>query len=263
MLFGIGMVLAGGCASRALVRIGTGDARALVVVAAMGLAAGASVDGVLEPARVALAAMSAIDLSAWGWRGQSLAEIASGLTGRLAPTTTGLAAGIALTVVSLASRPLWRSPRNVVAGLVIGLAVAGGFLVTGLAADEWARAPRPPVSLTFVRPAADVIDAVTVWAVPGHRAFAVASVVGVVVGAFLAGWAKGRLHWQGFVGWRDAALSLAGGLLMGIGGIAALGCTIGQGVTGLATLSLGAMIAVSGMIAGGFAGLRLLEQFRL
>jgi uncharacterized membrane protein YedE/YeeE len=89
--------------------------------------------------------------------------------------------------------------------------------------------------------------------------FGIALVGGVILGAFLAALATGSFHLQGFADKSDLQRNLIGALLMGFGGVMALGCTIGQGVTGLSTLAMGSFLALASIIAGGMAGMRILE----
>jgi hypothetical protein len=84
----------------------------------------------------------------------------------------------------------------------------------------------------------------------------VVTVFGVVAGAFLQAQLKREFRWEGFRSTQDTALHMAGAVCMGIGGVTALGCTVGQGLSGLSTLSLTSMIAVAGIAAGAVLGLR-------
>jgi hypothetical protein len=85
----------------------------------------------------------------------------------------------------------------------------------------------------------------------------VVAVGGVVLGSFIQSRLDNSFRWEGFHGTQDTALHLLGAVLMGVGGVTALGCTVGQGLSGLSTLSLTSIIAVAGILAGAVAGLRL------
>jgi uncharacterized membrane protein YedE/YeeE len=84
----------------------------------------------------------------------------------------------------------------------------------------------------------------------------VVSVLGVVAGSAAYALASGGFRWEGFRDTQDTALHLIGGALMGVGGVTAMGCTIGQGLSGLSTLSLGSFLALAGIVLGGVLGLR-------
>jgi uncharacterized protein len=86
--------------------------------------------------------------------------------------------------------------------------------------------------------------------------FGIVGVAGVVVGSAAAALAGGSFRWEGFAGTEDTANHIVGAALMGVGGVTALGCTVGQGLSGLSTLSLGSVIAVAGIVAGAVLALR-------
>ena len=88
------------------------------------------------------------------------------------------------------------------------------------------------------------------------------SVAGVIVGSAAVALASGRFRWEGFAGTSDLAHHLVGAVLMGVGGVTALGCTIGQGLTGLSTLSATSFTAVAGILAGAVLGNRY-QMWRL
>jgi hypothetical protein len=112
-------------------------------------------------------------------------------------------------------------------------------------------------SLTFVAPIAYTVDWLILYSdASRHLSIGVVSVAGVVLGSALAALAGGNFRWEGFAGTEDTANHLVGALLMGVGGVTALGCTVGQGLSGLSTLSVGSFIALAGIIGGALAGLR-------
>jgi uncharacterized membrane protein YedE/YeeE len=83
-----------------------------------------------------------------------------------------------------------------------------------------------------------------------HVSFGVASVIGVVLGSFAYAIATRQFRWEGFASMEDLRTQLFGAVLMGFGGVTAMGCTIGQGLSGVSTLALGSFIALAGIIAG-------------
>ncbi|MGE0858591.1 MAG: YeeE/YedE family protein [Gammaproteobacteria bacterium] len=261
LLFGIGMVFAGGCASRNLVRLGGGDVRAAVVLGVTGVFAYMTLGGVLAPLRAALESATRIEwLAAVDGSLPALLAAASGApqaTLRLAVIV--LVAG-GLLVYCFADPAFRRAQRQLWGGVGVGLCVVAAWALTGLAYDEFADLPVPPQALSFVRPAGDTLEYLqrfTAAAVPG---FGVATVLGVVLGAAAMALATGRFRLAGFADSADTLRNLAGGALMGIGGVTAMGCSIGQSVSGLSTLALGSFLAAPALIAGGFIGLALLER---
>jgi uncharacterized protein len=259
LLFGIGMVFAGGCTSRNLVRLGAGDLRALVVLLVVGIVAYMSLGGILAPVRAWLEGHTAVGLDG----SQSAAALLAAASGANENTlrwilTAGL--GLGLLAYCFASADFRASPRHYVGGIGIGLCVVVGWALTGVAYDEFAASPRAPISLTYVRPTGDALEYLerfTAAPVPG---FGVASVFGALTGALFGALVTGRFKLTGFADSGDTLRNLAGGALMGLGGILALGCTIGQGVTGVATLAVGSILSLVAIVGGGVIGMRWMER---
>lgn len=260
-LFGIGMVFAGGCASRNLVRLGSGDLRSAVVLLVMGMFAYMTVGGILGPLRAALENHTALALSdGTSQSAVSLLAAATGMSDRiLTGAVTALLAG-GLLIYCFASHDFRTSPRHIVGGLGVGLCVVAGWALTGLAFDEFADLPVNPQSLTYVRPTGDTMEYLERYTANPIPGFGVATVFGALAGALSAALLSGKFRVMGFADSGDTLRNLAGGALMGIGGVTALGCTIGQSVTGVSTLAVGSMLTAAALIAGGLLGLRLLEQ---
>lgn len=263
-LFGWGMVFAGGCASRNLARAGGGDLRSLVVLLVVGLFAYMTIGGLLGPIRAELSDRTAITLSAIG--STSIGDILAYLTGlsagdaRMVATT--VIAGIAL-IYCFVDPAFRSSPIHIFAGLGIGLCAVAGWALTGLAYDDMAAQTLAPVSLTFVRPTGDTLEWLqrfTAGPIPG---FGVTTTLGALLGAFVAAVSAGRFKLTTFAGPTDTVRNLFGAALMGIGGVMALGCTIGQGVTGVSTLAIGSFLSLAAIITGGMFGIRRMEAILL
>ncbi|MGC2179413.1 MAG: YeeE/YedE thiosulfate transporter family protein, partial [Bradyrhizobium sp.] len=110
-------------------------------------------------------------------------------------------------------------------------------------------------SLTFIAPVADTVQYVML-STGLTLNFGIAMVAGVVAGSLLAALATRRFHLEGYTSPRHMLRSIAGAALMGSGGTMALGCSIGQGLTGISTLALSSFVAVAGILLGTAAGLR-------
>ena len=261
LMFGFGMVLAGGCASRNLVRAGGGDVRSVVILLVLGLFAYMSLGGILGPLRDALQQATAVNL------GNSASPSAGALLASLTGMNSGVAGALMAVLVAtvllgicFSDKNFRGSAPNIFSGIGIGLCVVAGWALTGLAYDEFAAAPNNPMSLSYVRPTGDTLEYLerfTAGMVPG---FGVATVIGAFAGAMLAAIASGRFRITGFADSSDTLRGLTGGALMGTGGIVALGCTIGQAVTGISTLALGSFLAFAAIVAGGIAGIKYLER---
>jgi uncharacterized protein len=261
LIFGIGMVLAGGCPSRNLARTGGGDLRALLTLVVLGLVAFMTIAGVLAPARAALEGATGIVLTAAPTQG--LGDLLSAYVG-IARGWAKLAAAAMIAAAALAycfaDAKFRRSPLHILSGIAVGLTVVAGWALTGLAYDDMMARPTPPVSLTYIRPVGDTLQWLALYTATPMPGFGVASVFGALLGAFAAALAMGRFQLATFAGTGDTLRNLLGAALMGVGGVMALGCTVGQSVTGVSTLALGSFVTFAAIVAGGFLGLRLLER---
>jgi uncharacterized membrane protein YedE/YeeE len=261
LIFGFGMVFTGGCPSRNLARAGAGDLRSLLTLVVLGLFAYMAIRGIFAPARAALDQATSLTIGA---SNQSLGGALARPTGLGASTaallvTAIVAAGAAL--YCFANARFRASPVHIMSGLAVGLIIVAGWAITGLAYDEMATRPSPPISLTYVRPAGDALQWLVLFTADPMPGFGTASVFGALAGACAAALAMGRFRITTFSDTSDTLRTLMGAALMGIGGVMALGCTIGQAVTGVSTLSIGSFLTFPAIVAGGFCGLRVLERW--
>ena len=271
-MFGFGMVLASGCGSKTLVRLGGGSLKAAVVFVMLAIGAFATMHGIVAAPRVY--GLDRVALQLGGTQDLPSLLTRHGL-GSIAlwRGVFGLGGGALLAAWSLARRDA-RSARNLLGGIGVGALVVALWWVCGhlgyIAEDPDTLLP------TFLGTAGNHIESFTFVAPLGNTLFwllmysdasnvlniGIVSVFGVVAGAALHAAASGRFRWEGFSGARDTADHIIGGLLMGIGGVTALGCTIGQGITGVSTLSPGSVLALAGIIGGGVLGVRV-QAWRL
>lgn len=262
-VFGIGMVLAGGCASRNIVRSGAGDLRALVLLLVIASFAAATISGVFGQLRVRLSTATAIDLQSFGIASQRLSDMTAPLS--TAPDTTlrlTLASVVTLAVLAYVSsdRTFRTSPRHIVSGLVVGLAVTAAWALTGLVRDEFADRLIPIEALSYVAPLGAAVDWFKRSTAVGLPGLGAASVFGTLLGSFVAAKLSGTFRLQTFANVDDTLRHLGGAALMGIGGVFALGCTIGQGVSGLSTLSFGSILSVAAICAGAVTTLKIMAR---
>ncbi len=265
-LFGFGMVLASGCGSKTLVRIGAGNLKSLVVFVVLGVSAFATLKGVTAVARVATVDSVAVTFAG----GQDLPSLLAASTG-IAKTTLAAALGLAIGGALIAwalAKAEGRSADNLLAGLGVGAIIAAAWWVSGrfghLAEDPntlqeafVATNSQRMESLSFVAPVAYTLDWLMFFSDQSKLlTIGIVSVAGVVVGSGAYALATRGFRWEGFRDAGDTANHLVGALLMGIGGVTALGCTIGQGLSGLSTLSLTSFVAVAAILAGAVAALR-------
>ena len=251
LLFGYGMVLSNGCGSRALVLLGRGNLRSFVVVTVLAIAAQMTLKGLIAPARIALVQASQTTVSV-----NSLPSLLARLGPTEALSRTLAAAVLVLVLILFAfAHPMFRrSPGQIAAGIIVGLLVASGWFVTGyLGADDFN--PVPVTSLTFIAPIADSLQ-YAMLSTGLTLNFGIATVAGVFAGSLVTALATGRFKLEGYSSPRHMLRSSSGAALMGIGGVMAFGCSIGQGLTGVSTLALGSFVALAGILLGTTAGLR-------
>lgn len=234
LLFGVGMVLTGGCGTRMLVLAAGGNLRSIVVFFVFGFVAYATIRGVLAPTR------------AW-----MMATMSVNLTKQTLPLFTG---GLVL-VAALAFIVWRRAPaKHLIAGALIGLLVPLGYWVTaGLGGDEFE--PTTVESINVTRGGGDALIYLLTWT--GSKInFGIAFVAGVLVGAFVVALAQRDLKLVGFEQPIDMARYALGGALMGVGGVLALGCTVGNGLTGIASLAPTSFIALPAMVVASAATMK-------
>ena len=271
LTFGFGMALASGCGSRTLVRLGEGSLKALVVFLVMALASFMTIRGITGVVRsqtveqIYLTLPSRQDLTSL----LSLVFQAQTETVRLA-LTSGLVALMAWFVFFQKGPRL--AAQGVLTSTLVGACVAAGWLATGwlgfveehpntLESAYLVTNTRGPESLTFVAPLAYSLEILLYWSDRSQTmTFSIATVLGTILGAGIAAVVSKRFQWQGFASTEDLAHHLIGAMLMGIGGVVALGCTIGHGLSGLSLLALGSMVSVASILIGGWLGLRFLER---
>tara|TARA_R110001599_G_scaffold57602_2_gene158370 strand:- start:2406 stop:3506 length:1101 start_codon:yes stop_codon:yes gene_type:complete len=243
LLFGIGMVLAGGCVSRLLVLAASGNFRAVVTILVTGIAAYATLRGILALPRIELENLFASELTPAG-----LFEDNGNLAAVFA---AGIAAVAAAVVLTTRRHGL---ARAILPGVAIGLLVVLGWFITGVVGNDDFE-PTQLASLTFVAPVAESVQYLMIFTGDTVR-FSIAMVGGVLAGAFSSALLSGRFRFQGFVSEGSILRYLSGGVLMGFGGVTALGCTVGQGLSGLSTAAPSSVIALGAILAGGFATMK-------
>ena len=261
LMFGFGMVIACGCASRSLVNAGSGDLRALITVATIGICGYVAMRGVLAPARAWWSDATAVDLSGLGLSDSGLGALLAAASGLAPATARGIVAAVVaagLAALALRDPRFRRAHRYLFASTTLGLLIGAGWLVTGvLGADEFE--PQPLTSLRFVAPTGDALQYLMLYT-GSYVTFGIATVGGVLLGAFAAAVLSGTFELRAFEDLHDLRRYLAGGALMGVGGVLALGCTVGQGMSGVSTLAAGSFIATAAIVAGGVLGVHYLER---
>ena len=266
LLFGFGMVLASGCGSKTLVRVGGGSLKSLVVFFVLAVAAYATLRGITAVARVATVDTVALTLAS----GQDLPSVLATFTGASRSSLALLLGGVigGAFIAFAIAKPEGRSADVLLAGLGLGAVIVAVWWVSG----RMGHLAEHPVtledvflatntqrmeSLTFVAPIAYTVDWLILFSDTSKvLTIGIVSTVGVVVGSALVAVLSRSFRWEGFGGTEDTANHIVGALLMGVGGVTAMGCTIGQGLSGVSTLAIGSFVALAGIIGGAVLALR-------
>lgn len=271
--FGVGMTLASGCGNKTMVRIGSGNLKSLVVLVFFGLAALMTMKGVLGVFRLSVlqAPLFVIKLEA----GQSLpALLAATGAGGLKTMQLLVAGAVALAIAAFVFRDAeFRSHfDNKVAGLLIGLVVTAGWYVTGhlglaenpdtLELTYFGTNSHLAESMSFTGPTGYFLELLTYWSDTAKTvSFGIATLIGVAIGSFIYAMFSSSFRLEHFSSSEDMLRHIAGAVLMGFGGVTAAGCSIGQGLTGVSTLSVGSVLAFVSIIAGAAATMKI--QYRM
>lgn len=263
-LFGVGMTYGSGCGNKTMIRIGGGNLKSILVLIVAGIFAYLMTKtSFYEVLFHGWVTATSIDLSRFGLAGQDVGAVVAGSSG-VSLETTRLVAGLViaglLLIYIFKEKSFWKSFDNILGGLVVGGCVVAAWYVTaGPMGQQWQEAvewlDRPPInvapqSYTFINPMGETLA----WLMDPTNllliSFGVAALFGVILGSMF--WSivtKGfRLEW--FSSLRDVVNHSIGGMLMGIGGVLGMGCTIGQGVTGFSTLAFGSMLAFISIVFG-------------
>ena len=266
-LFGVGMTLGSGCGSKTLIRVGGGNLKSLVVFVFLGIAAYMTLRGLLGAFRVGFLERASVTLPT----GQDLPSILAAATGidkRMLTAVVGALIGGGLLALAYSSRSFRENFDYTLGGAVVGLVVVGGWYVSGVigyVAEDPNTLQEAFVatntgrmeSFSFVAPLAFTLEYFMLWTDKSEIiTYGIASVAGVIAGSAAYAIATRTFRWEGFRDAEDTANHIVGGLFMGFGGITALGCTIGQGITGFSTLALGSMLTFVAIVAGSAATMK-------
>ncbi|MCV2881467.1 YeeE/YedE family protein [Actibacterium sp. XHP0104] len=251
LVFGYGMALAGNCGYGALVRFGGGDLRALVVVVVMGIFGFVALAGPLANLRVFLFPQTDAAVP------MGMAELIHAQLG-IPPLAFATLVAAAFVVWALSYEPLRQSPVQIGWGVAAGLSVSLAFWGT-TALNQMTFGGVLVEGHSFTAP----LGRTLLWlmtSTSGGLSFAVGSVAGVLGGSFLGSGIRGHFRWEACEDPRELGRQVSGAALMGIGGVIALGCSLGQGVSGFATLAYSAPVTLGAIYIGAVFGLRRLIQ---
>jgi uncharacterized membrane protein YedE/YeeE len=248
LMFGAGMTLTRACASRMLVLSATGNLRAVLSGLVFAVVAQASLVGILSPLRLTISSWWTIE----GSMRDMLAYLRLGNAGGLAFGCIWLAAGAALAIRRKVSA------YSMLGSMGVGLMVSAAWWFNyqmSISSFEVA----PVHSLSFTAPSSDML--MYVLSPPGTKlTFDLGLIPGVVIGAFIAGAAGGELKLEGFHDGASMRRYIAGGCLMGFGGVLAGGCAVGAGMSGASVFALTAWIVLWSMWIGAAITDRIIDH---
>ncbi len=272
LLFGIGMTLGSGCGSKTLIRVGGGNLKSLVVLVFMAIAAYMTLRGLFGTLRVGVLEPVNVQLTT----GQDLPSLLArwlGAERRVTEIAATVAVSGALLGFVFAKREFLKLDY-LLGGIIVGLVIVGGWYVSGgighVAEDPatlqeaWVATNTGRMeSLSFVAPQAFLLELLMLWTDKSKIVtFGIASALGIVTGSAAYALASKRFRLESFRDAPDMIRHIVGGILMGFGGVVALGCTIGQGITGFSTLALGSILTFLAIVAGAAATMKY-EYWRM
>lgn len=281
LMFGIGMTLASGCGNKNLVRLGAGNFKALIVLIIIGVIAYFMVNPFPGSDK------TLYSLLFYPWMNptfislntpQDLGSLIAGTdNAAMARLVIGIVLGLGLVFIAFKSSDFRKDKDHALAGFVIGLAILGAWVATSVimvdadgdiislftyytdwdiyAFDDMGKpamgAPLNPQSYTFINPTGQTLGYLFVGkAASNFLTFGIVAAFGVILGSFLWALFSKGLRFEWFASFEDFYTHVIGAILMGFGGVLGMGCTIGQGITGVSTLALGSFLTVISIVIG-------------
>ena len=277
LMFGIGMVLASGCGNKTLVRVGSGNLKSLTVLLVAMIASYLMLwSPLFEKAFLPWLQPATVNLAQHGIPTQQAGDVISGLLGQASSKTNNLAVALmvaaGMLIFVFKSKDFRGSFDNMLGGAVVGLAVVAGWYLTGgplgqswkeyveMATDIPSRVQVQ--SYTFVSPLGDTLRYLLDPLKLSLVNFGVVALAGVITGSFIYAVATKNFSIEWFASAGDFVNHAVGGVLMGIGGVLSMGCTVGQAITGMSTLAIGSMLTFVAIVAGAAATMKL-QYWRL
>lgn len=260
LMFGFGMTLGSGCGSKSLIRAGTGNIKSMIVLVFLGLAAYMTLKGVFAPWRAN--GLDSVRFDVGAATSDLPALLMSTGVGASARLWLPLMVALALAAFIFADREFRSNTQYIVAGVIVGAVIVAGFYVSGhlgYLAEDPATLEEKFVatnsgrmeSYSFVAPAAYLLELLLLWTDQSRIVtFGVAGVLGVLAGSAAVALFTRTFRFENFASVEDVGNHVAGAMLMGFGGVTALGCTIGQGLSGISTLAVGSILTFASIVVG-------------
>jgi uncharacterized membrane protein YedE/YeeE len=246
-LFGIGMMLADGCSSRHIIKLAQGDSYSLVTIIFIGIFAYATTKGILSPIILPLTT------------NETLVEI-SALIPNFA-VNIFVIVGVLVVALYMLIQGKFSRLIQLYDGVIMGLLVAAAWYLTGVIGSEAMERSINLSALAFVYPTSNSINTVINYSVV-DVSHAVILIAGVFVGALTMSFFNRKYSFGCLANTKGSKLNarMIGGALMGIGGVLAIGCTVGQGLSGLSTLAFSSVLAISSIMLSGWLSAKVLQK---
>lgn len=281
LMFGVGMTLASGCGNKCLIRIGGGNLKSIMVFAIIAVIAYYMTNPFPNSDKTLFTVLFYDWLRPLAVTLQTKQDLGSVIAGSDKATSArliiGIVLGLGLAAFAFKSEDFRGNFDHILGGLVVGLAVLAAWYVTSnvmmsadgqtfslqnYVAEQWDMLAKPedvkpadsrplsPQSFTFINPMGQTFGYMSAGFKPIALTFGVMAVAGVILGSLLWSLLSRSFRIEWFAGFKDFANHFVGAVLMGFGGVLAMGCTIGQAVTGVSTLAIGSFITFAAIVAG-------------
>jgi len=277
LFFGIGMTLCRGCGMKSILNLGGGNLKTLVSITAMGLAAVMMLyyESFFNDYFLSWVLPVTPNFEDYGILQQDLGTISSVIFGVDVATMRiiiGLLTSFIILYFVFSSKDFLARKDNVIGGFAVGALIAVAFYISGgpigeLAneASDFSDMPQNGMgtqSYTFIRPMGDLlyIAANPEWYL---LTFGLVAFLGVGTGSVLISILTSRFQIVWFSSFKELLRYVIGGIMVGIGGILGMGCTLGQGIAGTSTLSLGSFVDLFALMVGAYFGIRMQKRFML
>jgi uncharacterized membrane protein YedE/YeeE len=278
-LFGIGMTFASGCGNKTLIRIGGGNLKSVLVFIIIALIAWYMINPFPGSDKTLFSVLfydwirpMSVDLASQ----QDIGAVISTENTALVRLIAGGIIGLILLVLIFRSADFRSSRDNILGGVVVGLVILAAWYTSSniavdaddslysmsdyysewdmLADDDSGKPKRGSAvaaqSFTFINPIGQAYGFIQSGLDRALVTFGLVSAIGVILGSFLWSLVSRSFRIEWFVDVRDFFTHLVGAILMGFGGVLAMGCTIGQGITGVSTLAIGSILTLISIVFG-------------
>lgn len=253
LVFGLGMALAGNCGFGALARLGGGDLRSLIIVMVIGISAYMTAIGPLADLRLALFPRTEVS----GGDIPGLAPLFGDALG-LPQLAIALPVAGLLLALALVDASFRRNGTLLFWSAMVGLAITAGWWGTSWIAATGFDLVRIETH-SFTMPLGEGL--IQLMTTDGQEVgFSIGSVTGVLTGASIGALWRGHFRWEACDDPRELRRQIGGAFLMGVGGVVALGCSVGQGLAAFSVLAISAPVTIAAIGLGAFIGLRFLVE---